>query len=37
VSDVTSEVDFWPFWLRLLGPGTKPLDGGISLNFFIGN
>jgi len=32
VSDVISEVDFWPFWLMLPGL-AQPLDGSISLKF----
>jgi len=35
VSDVISGVGFRPFWLRLPGPGPKPLDGSILLKFLL--
>jgi len=34
VSDIISGVGFVPFWLRLPGPRTKPLDGSILLKFY---
>jgi len=33
VSDVISEVGFWPFWLMLPGLGPEPLDRCISLKY----
>jgi len=35
VSDIISGVDFWLFWLRLPGPGPKPLDGSSLLKFVL--
>jgi len=33
---VTSYVEqFWSFWPTSSGPRLKPLDGSISLNFFV--
>jgi len=33
LSDIISGEGFWPFWLRLPGPGPKLLVGSISLKF----
>jgi len=27
VGNVRSGIGFWPFWVRLLGPGPQPLEG----------
>jgi len=35
VGDIISEVDIWPFWLRLPGPWAQPLDGSISPKFLL--
>ena len=35
ISDIISGVCFWPFWLKLPGPGPKLLDGSISLKFLL--
>jgi len=34
VGDVISGVGFWPFWLRLPGPGHQSLDGIFDSNFY---
>jgi len=35
LGDVVSGIGFWPFWIRLLGPGPKLLHGSISLRILL--
>jgi len=35
VGNVISGIGFWPFWLRLLGPGPQAHKGNISLQFLL--
>jgi len=35
VSDIVSGEGFWKFWIRLLSPGPKPVDGSFLIKFLL--